>query len=88
MIVHDSLGICADLDAAMKRHIDSYEDEWKATLEDPEKLKRFVSFINAPDTPDPSLAYVEERGQARPATSDERTAGAVKIAGTTLAVRS
>lgn len=88
VIVHDSLGICADLDAAMKRHIDSYEDEWKATLEDPEKLKRFVSFINAPDTPDPSLAYVEERGQARPATSDERTAGAVKIAGTTLAVRS
>ena len=88
VIINDSLGICADLDAAMKHHIDSYEDEWKATLADPEKLKRFVSFINAPDTPDPSLAYVEERGQARPATTDERTAGTVKIAGTTLAVRS
>ncbi|WJL96399.1 nitrite reductase large subunit NirB [Microbacterium sp. ET2] len=87
VIFDDRLGICGDLDAAMARHIEAYEDEWKATLEDPEKLHRFASFVNAPTTPDPSLAYVSERGQPRPATSAERSDGAVVIAGTTLEVR-
>jgi nitrite reductase (NADH) large subunit len=87
VIFDDSLGICADLDAAMAAHVDSYEDEWKATLEDPEKLRRFASFVNAPTTPDPSLAYTAERGQPRPATEDERTDSRVLIAGTTLEVR-
>jgi nitrite reductase (NADH) large subunit len=87
VILEDSLGICADLDAAMAAHVVSYEDEWKATLEDPEKLRRFASFVNAPTTPDPSLAYVEERGQARPATTQERSGTGVLIAGTTLEVR-
>lgn len=87
VIFEDSLGICADLDAAMAAHIDSYEDEWKSTLEDPDKLRRFASFVNAPTTPDPSLAYTAERGQARPATESERADGRVLIAGTTLEVR-
>ena len=47
VIVDDSLGICADLDAAMARHVASYTDEWRAVLDDPEKLRRFVSFVNA-----------------------------------------
>jgi len=87
VIFDDELGICADLDAAMARHVERYEDEWAATLRDPEKLRRFSSFVNAADTPDPSLAYVAERGQVRPATADERAAGGVLIAGTTLEVR-
>lgn len=87
VIFDDSLGICADLDAAMAAHIGSYEDEWRATLEDPEKLRRFASFVNAPTTPDPSLAYTAERGQARPATDEERASGGVLIAGTILEVR-
>ena len=69
------------------RHLDAYEDEWKATLEDPEKLRRFASFVNAPTTPDPSLAYTVERGQPRPATPDEREDSRVLIAGTVLEVR-
>jgi nitrite reductase (NADH) large subunit len=88
VVFDDSLGIAADLDAAMASHIDAYEDEWAATLADPEKLKRFHSFVNAPETPDPSLAYVAERGQVRPATAEERSSGVVFIGGTTLAVRS
>lgn len=88
VVLDDSLGIAADLDAAMARHVDAYEDEWAATLADPEKLRRFASFVNAPTTPDPSLAYVAERGQARPATAAERADSAVLVAGTTLAVRS
>ncbi|GAA1990953.1 nitrite reductase large subunit NirB [Microbacterium pumilum] len=87
VIFDDSLGICADLDAAMATHVGSYQDEWKATLDDPEKLRRFASFVNAPTTPDPSLAYVGERGQPRPATDSERSDAAVLIAGTTLEVR-
>ncbi|RYV49654.1 nitrite reductase large subunit NirB [Pengzhenrongella frigida] len=88
VVIDDSLGIVDDLDAAMARHVDAYEDEWKATLDDPVKLRRFASFVNAPTTPDPSLAYVAERGQVRPATVAERTDSAVLVAGTTLAVRS
>jgi nitrite reductase (NADH) large subunit len=88
VIMEDSLGICADLDAAMATHVGAYQDEWKAVLNDPEKLRRFGSFVNAPDVADPDLAYVAERGQRRPATGAEREAGATLIAGPSLAVRS
>lgn len=87
VVFEDSLGICADLDEAMAAHVAGYEDEWAATLADPQKLARFHSFVNAPTTPDPSLAYVAERGQVRPATGEERRSGAVLIASTTLEVR-
>ncbi|GAB2991070.1 nitrite reductase large subunit NirB [Saccharothrix stipae] len=66
VIVHDSLGICADLEAAMAKHVDNYADEWRGVLEDPEKLSRFTSFVNAPGTPDPTIAFREERGQKVP----------------------
>ena len=67
VIVDDSLGIGGELDAAVARHVERYEDEWAAVLADPERLRRFVSFVNAPGTPDPSIAFVSERGQPRPA---------------------
>jgi nitrite reductase (NADH) large subunit len=67
VIVDDSLGICADLEAAMDAHVGSYADEWRGVLEDEEKLARFVSFVNAPDTPDPTITVVAERGQPVPA---------------------
>jgi nitrite reductase (NADH) large subunit len=66
VIVDDSLGICADLEAAMEAHVANYSDEWRGVLEDPEKLERFVSFVNAPDTPDPTISFVSERGQPVP----------------------
>lgn len=87
VILEDSLGICVDLDADMAAHVETYEDEWKATLQDPEKLRRFASFVNAPTTPDPSLAYTAERGQARPVTAQEREDSRVLIAGSILEVR-
>jgi nitrite reductase (NADH) large subunit len=55
VVLRDSLGIGADLDAAMAHHVDSYVDEWAATLADPEKRAQFVSFVNAPETPDPAI---------------------------------
>lgn len=95
VVLEDALGIAAELDAAMAAHVERYEDEWRATLDDPEKLRRFASFVNAPATPDPSLAYVTERGQRRPATEQERAAGLavppppgpVLVAGPALEVR-
>src|SRR4029079_6972600 len=87
VVLDDSLGICEDLDTAMAAHVDSYEDEWATVLSDPEKLRRFGSFVNAPEEPDDSLAYVGERAQPRPATEAERRSGGVLIAGTTLGVR-
>ena len=72
VVVDDSLGLCAALDAAVARHVDAYSDEWADTLADPERLARFTSFVNAPDTPDPSIVMVPERGQVRPARADEK----------------
>ncbi len=51
VIVDDSLGICADLDAAMARHVASYRDEWADVLDDPDRLRRFASFVNTPPAP-------------------------------------
>jgi nitrite reductase (NADH) large subunit len=66
VIVGDSLGHCAELDAAMERHVASYSDEWADTLADPARLERFVHFVNAPELPDPTIQRVEQRGQQRP----------------------
>jgi nitrite reductase (NADH) large subunit len=66
VVVDDALGLGAELEAEMARHVGGYADEWRATLEDPEKLARFVSFVNAPDTPDPTIAFTTERDQVQP----------------------
>ena len=66
VVVDDALGLGAELEQAMAAHVGSYFDEWKATIEDPDKLARFVSFVNAPETPDPSISFTSERGQIRP----------------------
>ncbi|HEX6077809.1 MAG TPA: nitrite reductase large subunit NirB [Micromonosporaceae bacterium] len=77
VIVDDSLGLGAELDEAMARHVAGYADEWAGVLDDSEKLRRFASFVNAPEAPDPSIEFVSERGQPVPAL----------IAGPSLAVR-
>ena len=71
VVIDDSLGICDELEAQMQQLVDTYRCEWKATLEDESKLQRFRHFVNS-DRRDPSLAYVEERGQKRPATESEK----------------
>jgi nitrite reductase (NADH) large subunit len=80
----DSLGLCAELDAAIERHVATYSDEWADTLADPERLARFTSFVNAPEIPDPSITFVQERGQVRPARPDEK--GPTFLAGPVLEV--
>jgi nitrite reductase (NADH) large subunit len=73
VVVKDTLGIAEDLEAAMAKHVDTYVDEWADTLKDPERLRRFRSFVNAPDQKDDSITFVpDERGQMRPATPEEK----------------
>ena len=76
VVVNDTLGIAEELEAAMAKHVDTYVDEWADTLKDPERLRRFRSFVNAPDQKDDSITFVpDERGQMRPATAEEKGKG-------------
>jgi nitrite reductase (NADH) large subunit len=72
VVIQDTLGIAADLEADMARVIDTYECEWKKAVEDPQTLKRFRHFVNS-DRSDDNVVFVQERGQIRPATLEERT---------------
>jgi len=65
VVVDDALGIGADLDADMARHVATYECEWSATLADPVRLSRFRSLVNEPAGA-PLPARVEIRGQRVP----------------------
>lgn len=65
VIVDDSLGIAKDLDAFVAKHVDDYTDEWAAVLQDPDKLNRFVSFVNAPESPDPTVQFGHDEDTGR-----------------------
>jgi len=85
VVCDDSLGIADELELAMAAHVDNYEDEWAATLQDPERLRRFRSFVNAPSTADPAIVQLLERDQPRPARPEERES--VLLAGTRIPLR-
>ncbi len=72
VIIEDSLGICAELEAQMEHLVDTYQCEWKTTIEDAQKVQRFQHFVNS-DLPDPSIVRVAERGQTRPAYEHEKS---------------
>ncbi|MGN6695876.1 MAG: nitrite reductase large subunit NirB [Aquihabitans sp.] len=71
VVIDDSLGLGAELESAMAAHVAAYECEWAATLDRPDRLARFVTYVNAPDEPDPTVVFVRERDQIRPARPDE-----------------
>ena len=70
VILDDSLGLGEELESQMQRVVDRYECEWANALKDPEKLKRFRTFVND-DRADPAIHFVEERGQRRPIMAAE-----------------
>lgn len=70
VVIEDSLGIAAELEEQMNNIIGTYQCEWKTTIEDPEKLKRFRTFVNSKEA-DSNIIFVKERGQTRPATELE-----------------
>lgn len=69
VVCNDSLGLAADFEDAVARHVDGYACEWKGVLDDPDKLSRFVSFVNAPDVADPTIEFTERSGRKVPAGS-------------------
>lgn len=71
VVIEDSLGIARELEAQMDHIAGTYACEWRATLEDPEKLKRFRQFVNS-DEQDSGVVFVKEREQIRPARPEER----------------
>lgn len=71
VVIEDKLGVCDDLENHMQQVVDTYQCEWKTTIEDEDKLKRFRHFVNS-DKTDENIVFVEERGQIRPANEDER----------------
>ncbi len=80
VILQDSLGIGAELESEMQQVVDSYQCEWKTTLDNPQNRLLFRGFINS-DRPDEAVVMVPERGQIRPATAEEKTGAAHSEAG-------
>ncbi|MGE8045876.1 nitrite reductase large subunit NirB [Pseudomonas monteilii] len=70
VVIDDSLGLAAELEAQMQLVVERYECEWANALNDPEKLKRFRTFVNAGGA-DPDVQFVTERGQRRPARAQD-----------------
>ncbi|NOR79671.1 MAG: nitrite reductase (NAD(P)H), partial [Methyloprofundus sp.] len=71
VVIDDKLDVCDDLETHMQNVVDTYQCEWKTTIADENKLKRFRHFVNS-DKTDENIVFVEERGQIRPANEDER----------------
>ena len=71
VILDDNLGLASELEQQMEHQLESYACEWKTTLEDEQKLKRFRTFVNSPDADD-NIVFVQERDQIRPATPEEK----------------
>ncbi len=66
VVMHDKLGIAAELDEMMARLVGAYQCEWAAVVRDPAKRKRFQQFANTDET-ESCIEIVHERGQTRPA---------------------
>lgn len=66
VVCEDSLGLAEEFEAAMARHVANYKCEWRGVLEDPDKLSRFVSFVNAPDAVDSTVAFTDRAGRKVP----------------------
>jgi nitrite reductase (NADH) large subunit len=73
VVCDDSLGLAGEFEAAMERHVANYKCEWKGVLDDPDKLSRFVSFVNAPDTIDSTVTFTEYNGRKRPAALNDES---------------
>ncbi|WP_157269934.1 nitrite reductase large subunit NirB [Azohydromonas aeria] len=71
VIINDKLGIAAELEADMQHVVNTYRCEWKEAVTNPETRKRFRQFVNS-DAGDRHVIFIQERGQIRPATVEEK----------------
>lgn len=65
VVIEDNLQIAASLEQQMQNVLETYQCEWKTTLENPEHLKRFRPFIND-ERQDENIQFIEQRGQIFP----------------------
>lgn len=70
VVIDNTLNVNDELESEMALIVDTYQCEWKTTINDPEKVKRFRTFVNS-DKKDDTVVFVEERKQIRPATEAE-----------------
>lgn len=76
VILEDSLGIGEELDQEMARVVASYQCEWQTTLNDPQRLALFRSYVNS-DRPDDAVQRHMLRGQPQPVAAAVRCEGEV-----------
>ncbi len=74
VVVEDSLGLGAQLEADMQAVVEAYQDEWHTAVTDPAVRARFQTYINEPGVADPAIEFVPVRDQIRPITDAERRA--------------
>ncbi|KAK5662065.1 hypothetical protein OQA88_10179 [Cercophora sp. LCS_1] len=65
VIINDTLGICASLEAQMQELVDSYFDEWAEAINNPVIAAKFKQFANTDDTLE-TMEVETDRSQQRP----------------------
>lgn len=65
VVINDSLGIVAELDAEMQALVDSYKCEWQEVVENPELRERYTHYVNSTET-DNNIEFVSLRDQKMP----------------------
>lgn len=69
VVIQDSLGVGADLEAMMDRNRASWTCDWKQVVYDEDLQKQFKQFANTPETHDSEqIEYIDMRGQRHPNT--------------------
>ncbi|WP_313110263.1 nitrite reductase large subunit NirB [Atlantibacter sp.] len=71
VILHDSLGIADELEREMALVVESYQCEWQTTLNSPDRLALFKSFVNS-DEPDDAVARQMLRNQPQRVSVPQR----------------
>ena len=66
VIINDSLGLGAELEAQMQLLIGNYQCEWQTALNDPAQRARFNSYVNADAPARSDFGFMPERGQLIP----------------------
>ena len=68
VIVNDRLGIGAELERQMQALVDSYQCEWKAVVDDPEKRRFFQQFANTDEVDAGNRVRLGARARSGPPT--------------------
>ncbi|OAT32810.1 nitrite reductase [NAD(P)H] large subunit [Buttiauxella brennerae ATCC 51605] len=65
VILNDSLGLADELEKEMVAVVDTYQCEWQTTLNSPDRLALFRSYVNS-EQPDEAVQRQTLRGQLQP----------------------